>query len=163
MPGAVREGARALQLRRKFFARIRFCGVIEFGSLLGLLGIGLLRGRPHEWEAWVSAGWLGDALLVAYLVAAVAVRVAVATEYVSADQQGVRWRSLFRSSFLPWDQIESMDIGKLWLFPSNTRDDVIEIRTTAADVWKLRASAWCDSAVCQWVGDALELRAAGRR
>ena len=146
-------------LRRGLLARLRCVGAAEFFSFIGVVVIVLIARDLVGGVAPISGGWVGDLLVVAFLAASLAVRVAVAIEYVIADDDGVRWRTLFRSSKLPWHRIEAIDIGTMYLLPQRRSDDVLRILTTDGKVLKLRPSAWCESAAQRWLVETLPYRA----
>ena len=87
---------------------------------------------------------------------------AVATEYLVADETTVRWRSLFRPRWTTWDHIESIEIGKMSLFPTHG-DDVINLRFHTGAVRRVRASVGCGAqARRDWVAQtALLFMASG--
>lgn len=147
-----------LSLRRRFWARCRFTGGLELLSLLGVLFVGLIANDLAHGRSSRSDGWVGDAGVAVFLVGSIAVRVAVATEYVRADERGVHWRSLFRGSFVPWDRVASIDVGRMFLFGEKRPAPVIVLHTADGRVKRLRASAWCGDAR-SWVVEVLQIRA----
>jgi hypothetical protein len=91
------------------------------------------------------------------LAPAIAIRVAIATEYLIADDATVRWRSLFRSRWTTWDHLESIEIGKMSLFPTHG-SDVIKLRFHTGSVRRVRASVGCgEQARRDWVARAAPL------
>ena len=142
-----------VQLRRGFWARARGGGVLEFFSIAT---IGLVAFVVEETVRGELGGWNPSDILVGLLVLTppIAVRIAVATEYLVADEATVRWRSLFRRRWTTWDHIESIEIGKMSLFPTHG-DDVIELRFHTGAVRRIRASVGCGAeARREWVAQA---------
>ena len=142
-PGAVR-------LERPLVSRLRLCGLLEACSYLLLIGPVLVI-----WDAVTSAdvpvGGGGDvATVVAVASAGLAVRVSVWTEYVEADALGLRWRSLFRPARFPWQLVESIDVARMALFPSQGLT-VLRVRLTDGTTRKLRCSAGCGRTWTPWM------------
>lgn len=121
--------------------------------MLAFLANDVVRGR-----GWTSEGPLDAAVVAASLIGSVAVRTAVALAFVRADVRGVEWRSWFRTHGVRWDEIESLRIGRIYLFPERHRAPILEIRETSGRIRKLRASAGCDTALGTWLVTALRLR-----
>jgi hypothetical protein len=130
---------------------LRPFGVVEFFSLLGVVLIALILNDVRNGVEWVSDGWLSDALVVVGLAGAVAARVAVALEYVEAGPTGVRYRALFRSSVVPWEQIESIDTSTMPRFPAIGASPVIRLNLIDGSDRRLRGSAGCESASRDWI------------
>ena len=145
-----------VRLRRGFWARARGGGVLEFFSIAVIALVGLLVEETARGEL---SGWKPADILVGLLVLVppIAIRVAVATEYLVADETTVRWRSLFRGRWTTWDHIESIEIGKMSLFPTHG-DDVINLRFHTGAVRRIRASVGCgEQARREWVAQAAQL------
>lgn len=150
-----------VRLRRGFWARARAVGCLEFFSIATIGLVGFLVEETARGEV---GGWTGSDVLLGLLVLTppIAVRVAVATEYLVADETTVRWRSLFRPRWTTWDHIESIATGKMSLFPTHG-DDVINLRFHTGAVRRVRASVGCGAqARRDWVAQtALLFMASG--
>ncbi|HAP77889.1 MAG TPA: hypothetical protein DCR14_17625 [Acidimicrobiaceae bacterium] len=84
------------------------------------------------------------AVVSALLLAAVAIRVVVATEYARLTDDGLEWRSLFRSYRIGWASITEARLGNLWLFPyRGSGFDCIEVEFVNGATRRLRASVGC--------------------
>ena len=150
-----------VRLQRGLFARLRFVGFVEFLSFIGVLTIGFfvndeLHDRPAVW-----GGAVGVVAVVVMWGATIAVRVAIALEFVEASEVGVSWRSLFLTRRYGWDQIDSIGVVRMWLFPSRRwrGENVLEVRFRNGSTRRLRASAWCEGDFARWIRSATELAA----
>lgn len=146
----------AVRLRRTVWQRLRVVGVLEFFSWTLLLCGGVVVATEPD----LSAEPIADlAVVFAVLVGApLVVRVAVATEYVEADADGIRWRSLFRPVRVPWAQVDRIERGEQWLLPRPTGQDVLVVRTTAGRRRKLRPTVGHRAAdVNDWLLAATQL------
>lgn len=132
----VRDAARA-ELRRSALARVRLSGLAEFVT------VGMAAGIGWAEVANPSGGW---PVVVMFGAVALAVRIAVAVEFVVADRDGIAWRSLFRRDSASWDHVSAIGLGRMRLFPGRGRgDECIEVTFANGATRRLRASAWCGS------------------
>ncbi len=86
------------RLRRSPIARLRtlgFFGIVSWIVLVSLM-IDIVDGHASPGVAAVGA-------------AALIVRLAIATEYVTCDAQGLRWRSLFAAHRVGWSQVAGIE------------------------------------------------------
>lgn len=86
------------RLQRSPIARVRtlgFFGIVSWIVLVSLI-IDLVDGPVSPGIAAVGA-------------AALIVRLAIATEYVTCDADGLRWRSVFAAHRVGWDQVAGIE------------------------------------------------------
>jgi hypothetical protein len=124
------------ELRRRGRARVRAVGLLECLSLLAgaLTLFDLLRGRAtdHPWP-----------FVVFVLLVSAAVRGLVLCEYVRFDDDGLHWRSLWRTRHAAWEHTIRLEVASMALFPARFGVQCIRARfTTGAVVW-LRPSVSC--------------------
>src|ERR1043165_3042080 len=97
--GASSSSAR---LRRCLPARLRTIRVHEIIASIGVV-VGVVSARHGLGDA--------DPGLLAFGLGGLAIRLAIATEWVRCDQSGVSWRSLFVRYAVAWTEITSIDVG----------------------------------------------------
>lgn len=86
------------ELRRTTVARLRtagFFGVMSWVFVV-LGGVEIVQGST-------------DGFLIAVFAAAVGWRVAIATEYVRCDVDGLVWRSVFVTRHVPWERVAAIE------------------------------------------------------
>jgi hypothetical protein len=86
------------ELRRTTPARLRTSGVVGVMSwVFVVLGaVEIVQGSS-------------DGFLVAVFAAALTWRIAIATEYVHCDADGLAWRSVFLSHHVPWQRVAAVE------------------------------------------------------
>jgi hypothetical protein len=121
--------------------------VPEFLSFIGVLTLGFsaadaLMGSTQTW---------GNASAVVTVVLfwgwSLAVRFAMLVAIVEADDSGIRWRSLFRSSTMSWTDVDCVTVGTMLLVPGTPlewRTPVLVVMGSDGAARKVRASAWCN-------------------
>lgn len=82
-------------------------------------------------------------------LAALAVRIAIAMEYLRCTEHGIAWRSLFAAHSLRWDQVASMET-EIKQYSSGflkrslrSGEFCMVIRTTDGRAHQVLASVWC--------------------
>jgi hypothetical protein len=139
-----------VRLRRGALSRARFVGLLELVSgvwtlIVAFVVADALSGEPQNW-----GGPGGVAFLGALVAAVLAVRVAVATEYLEADHIGLRWRTLFRRHAIPWERVASVEFGPMNLFPQLFAEEVIVVQAKDGARWRVRASVWSGERASAW-------------
>ena len=114
-------------------------GFLEVVSALVLLAIIILKGQPSS-----------DQVLPALVfgLAALAVRIAIAIEYLRCTEHGIAWRSLFAAHALRWDQVASVETGIKHYSGSPLKrfhagEFCLVVRDTEGGAHPVLASVWC--------------------
>lgn len=114
-------------------------GWLEVSAAVVLLIIIVMQWAPTD-----------DEVLPALIfgLAALAVRIAIAMEYLRCTEHGIAWRSLFASHALRWDQVASMETEIKRYSTSLTRrlergEFCLVIRSTDGRAHQVLASIWC--------------------
>lgn len=156
-------------LRRGLMARMRLRGTVEVIAALALVGV----------IVWLFDPALDSALpAIVFGLLALAVRIAVAIEYVRCTEHGIAWRTIFASHAYRWDQVAAVEAGvKLYGSPFLKRalrggEFCLVVRTIDGVEHQLLASIWCPlprqgefviaaQALCpnDWTTDETETRA----
>jgi hypothetical protein len=114
-------------------------GFLEVLSALVLLAIIILKGQPSSDEVLP---------VLVFGIAALAVRIAIAMEYLRCTEHGIAWRSLFAAHALRWDQVTSVEteIKAYSSSPLKRRhggEFCLVVRGTDGRAHPVLASVWC--------------------
>jgi hypothetical protein len=144
-----REGGTA-HLRRGWLARLRYQGIVEISSWCGVVFAMVMLGDATTGGEYMAITVFG--LLM------VGCRLAIATEWLLADEQGVRWRSLFRRYSVPWADVADLGVGQIALLPSPVSIEVLCVHRGARRPKKIRPSvAVGHDAASEWLAGAQRL------
>lgn len=140
-------------LRRGPIARLRTRTVVERGAWLAVLAVALMTSARLESGSWALHPMI--VLLVVVLAASgLIVRIAVASEYVIADGDGVRWRTMFRTTRVGWDDVVVVN-SEIDRSRWQRYGPTLLVLHTQGGRRALRASAGCRrSAIDAWIAAA---------
>lgn len=89
-------------LRRGLLARLRTIRLYEVAAWIAIVALVFAGRRPFASEDFGL--WLMGAV-------GAAVRLSIATEFVRCDAAGVRWRTLFVTHRIGWDEITTIEVA----------------------------------------------------
>ncbi len=130
-----------IRLRRGWLARLRTIGLFDF-VIWGLLAWSVAESRHGVHD-------VGDVGLVLLGVACLAWRIAIATEWVRCDSDGVSWRSMLAVHSVPWEQVAGVGVGaRPMRLPISRRRDLL-VQCLQIDVGEGGRSRWVTPSI--WV------------
>lgn len=118
---------------------LRNVGLVERLTMGWLTGNVVLLGFMIAGKLHLTTG--GAVAIVAIDAVMLLVRALIVIEYVEFDDEGLRWRSLFRTERVAWSSLEWMEVD---YFAANTFRLCLSLYFVNDATRKLRASVGCD-------------------
>ena len=133
------QPASVVRLVRGPRAMLRNVGLIERLTMAWLTGNVVMLGFMLADKLHLTTG--GALAIVAIDTVMVFVRLLIVIEYVEFDDEGLHWRSLFRSEHVSWSSLEWMEVD---YFAANSFRMCLSLFFVNDATRKLRASVGCD-------------------